>query len=146
MAYDDPHFLSTDITRLDYFAAHAPTEIPEWFQPDPEPYNGPPLPVIPESASEEDKKMLSDWLSDPCWDLEGEYAWFQEVAEAHSKATRDYKEFIKSDRYLQWRWTYAELMLVTRELYVDPQDEAAMKATGTLPAARRPVTQTRRRP
>jgi hypothetical protein len=138
-------FLSTEITRMDYFAAHAPTEIPDWYEPEPEPYDGPPFPAIPDNASDEDKKMLAGWLNDPVFDLEGEYVWFQEAADAHWKACREHGALQRSHRYMSWRWVYAQMMCITRELFVDPDEEKAMNARSVTPAPRRPVPPTRRR-
>lgn len=147
MAYDDPHYLRTDITRLDYFAAHAPAEIPHWFAPEPDPYTGPAAPVIPSDASDEDRLMLESWMKDPCFDLPEQFEWFEKAWEEHREAVRRHNEFQVVDRYLAWRWAYAEMMLGMREVYVTPDDEPWPETLDGSPSSlpRRSPSRTRRR-
>jgi hypothetical protein len=109
--------MNDSITRLDYFAAHAPTAIPDWFKPEEPEYNGPAYPTLPAGIPEEDRKMIASWERDPCFDLDGEYAWFQQDVEAYRAAMRDHKERIAVERYLRWPWAYAKSMLLWCDVY-----------------------------
>jgi hypothetical protein len=109
---------SDEITLLDYFAARAPQDIPDWFQPSYPEYEGPAYPAIPEGIPEEDRKMLASWTKDGCWDLEGEYAWFQEAAETYRQARENHDYMCKMGAYYEWRWEYAESMVTFRKAVV----------------------------
>lgn len=111
------------IDTIDYFAAHAPDEIPLWFKPEPlkRPLKPNPDPVI--------AGLAKSWLKDPCYDFpsifdqeSGEYSTeYRRIAEAFEKAISDWNEEnrridrLESERrYFQWRWYYAEQMLEHR--------------------------------
>jgi hypothetical protein len=112
------------ITPLDYFAAHAPKDIPIWFDFDEPEYTGPAHPAIPAGIPDDDRKMLESWLNDACFDLEDKYAWFQQEVEAYREAMRAHKERIVTERYFRWPWAYAKSMLLWRDIY-DKQQEAS---------------------
>jgi hypothetical protein len=111
------------ITRLDYFAARAPREIPDWFRPDPPAYDGPAFPDIPKDIPDDDRKTLESWVRDPCFDLDDQYAEFQDAAELHWTARKLYKEECEWDRYYQWPWTWAECMLIMRDTYMQEEPQ-----------------------
>jgi hypothetical protein len=110
------------ITLLDYFAAHAPHEIPYWFKPSTPEYDGPAFPKIPEGIPEEDRKMLESWINDDCFDLEGEYAWFQDAVKAYHQARKDYDHLCKTAAYYEWRWEYAQSMMTRRVAIVNESE------------------------
>lgn len=111
------------VSRLDYFAAHAPREIPDWFRPEEPAYNGPAYPATPAGIPDEDRKLIDSWEKDPCFDLDGEYAWFQTEVEAYRAAMRDHKERVAIERAFRWPWAWAKSMLLWGEIYTKEQPE-----------------------
>lgn len=107
-------------TLLDYFAAHAPRDIPDWFMSEPDAFAGPDLPRIPANATDEGKGILNAWMLDSSFDLPEEYAWFEAATRAHLEAKEKHHQDYLVDRYAQWPWAYAETMLLTREVYLPP--------------------------
>jgi len=131
------------LTMLDYFATRAPKEIPAFFMPEADPFDGPPYPQIPAEASEDDKKLLAEWTRDGCFDLPDEYAWFAEAAQDHRDAMKVHAEWYAFDRYYEWPWAWANSMLMTRELYMPDDDDgpqhppSASKRGNVTPIKRR---------
>jgi hypothetical protein len=108
----------------DYFAAHAPTEIPAWFV-----YGDdrPPIPHILDIGSalalqpgladlfDFEQENLRQWLYDGSWDLEPKleaigHAASKAIAESR-EARRAAEEQREADRYFAWRWHYADNMI-----------------------------------
>lgn len=111
-----------NITAREYFAAHAPTDIPDWF---PAPQE--PVVRIPDrlsmaqadprygNLSNEGKERLRQWLRDGCYDLPGAAGELGEAvnvrhAELLAQAQEADRERARR-RFIGWRWTYADMML-----------------------------------
>ena len=106
----------------DFFAAHAPTEIPDWFRPE-EIKEKPEMPI----PSPEIFKEAKSWAEHPTYDLEvvfkacdltdGKRAAaraFQEAMELYWDICREYDQINVEERYFWWRWYYAKMMLKYR--------------------------------
>ena len=122
--------VSTSATMMDFFAAHAPGQVPEWFtvdsEPKPQQLTIPDavaaLPAFAELSPEGQGNVLS-WLRDGCWDLEGKEAEVANEAAAAIDASVDKVAEWESranlraaERFFAWRWFYAHQMLLTREM------------------------------
>lgn len=117
---------------LDYFAAHAPTVIPTWFEIETDPLPPEPqrlsifdaasaLPAFAALSPGEQGSVLA-WLRDGTWDLEGreKAAADEAVAAIHAslEAIEEWKAkqaaWIRQkavDTFFAWRWFYAHQML-----------------------------------
>lgn len=99
----------------DYFAAHAPTDIPDWFKHrEPVKYY-PDCPHWSTLPNEDHREIARSWIDDPCYDLPDELRWFQEKFEAYQDAAIAWREQDALERYIQWRWHYADAMLEARK-------------------------------
>jgi hypothetical protein len=116
-----------NISLFDYFAAHAPAEIPEWFKPSSTkamPERPAPAPEIASAAE--------GWVKDPCFDFADAYKvreysdLFPErhypLAVAFELAMQVYWEECRRIaaenvelRFFEWRWAYAARMLAFKE-------------------------------
>ncbi len=116
------------MTLGDYFAANAPAEIPNWYQPT--------LPTVDEQTRhlrasvidtpfqvERLRRGVQDWRKDPCFDLEGlgETEGERKFLKAYEEAFNVYSEACavarsknEQARYFAWRWHYANSMLAVR--------------------------------
>lgn len=119
-------------TLLDYFAAHAPAEISEWFQPK-DAYAKPTHPEpAPEIAGPAKAWLAKAWLRDTCYDFAGSFdkpdpshsycAKYRPLAEQFESAVQAYEKQCAATekantehRYFAWRWYYAEMMMNHRE-------------------------------
>jgi hypothetical protein len=92
------------------FAAHAPQEIPEWFEytstltapQQPKDWQG-----MPES---EDRELLCNWTRDPCCDLPEHLMWYQDEWNDYRKNYHDHERRLKVERYFAWRMYYSAQM------------------------------------
>lgn len=111
---------------MDYFAAHAPTEIPSWFQhPDEFPV---PKPMSPRDAvaslanaellSEADKGLICASVDDAMILLSDRLAPYagaaEKAVEESWKAIENARRANEGARYFAWRWHYALTMIRTR--------------------------------
>jgi hypothetical protein len=113
----------------DYFAAHAPSEIPEWFEHDyeAEEIDAPQWSTLPLHL----QQAARDWINDPSFDLAemldadeyetDEYSKDYGALSAFETHWREYRIKLsvrsatnKIARYVQWPWAYADLMLAER--------------------------------
>lgn len=99
------------MTRRDYFAAHAPIEIPTWFEHPEPPKNIPPKPDFA-ALDPAHQSIVRDWQEDPCFDLPEELTWYAEKWTAYQKARADWNDENDAARFFHWRWYYADRMLV----------------------------------
>lgn len=88
-----------------YFAAHAPSEIPDWFDacsvPDPR-----------TKLNNSDYNHAADWISGDKKHLPEHLTWFSDAWHAYNKALNDMdREDADSQRYFAWRTYYADRML-----------------------------------
>jgi hypothetical protein len=104
---------ATGMRLRDYFAAHAPLEVPEWFRHVEPKKNFPPDADV-EDLDETHRKLARDWRHDPCFDLPEEIAWWGEKVKAHRAARSEWFEADVRARFIQWRWAYADAMLAAR--------------------------------
>lgn len=122
--YDDTKNYEEGMSLRDYFAAHAPNEIPNWFHGERDPAPDVPDVKVPDEFANE----FSDWRRGPVFDLTdsmqlkyGKEA--ADIAEVYESAWQDFwekydswKHVAKLQRYFQWRWHYADMMISTREV------------------------------
>jgi hypothetical protein len=101
------------MTLRDYFAAHAPAEIPTWFTHVELAKTFPPMPEV-EELDETHHKIAGDWRRDGCFDLPEEIAWWGEKVVAHRTGKASWEDLNRRERYVQWRWAYADMMLAER--------------------------------
>lgn len=94
--------------RRDYFAAHAPADIPAWFQ-----FDTGPKPVLPHPGALSGKHAkqwgVDGWLDES--DVDPEVLAFRERYHAAFKATDQYEAGHAQARFIAWRWHYADMML-----------------------------------
>lgn len=95
----------------DYFAAHAPDQIPVWFVHKEPKREYPPMPDYLKLDETHQQTALS-WQRDGCFDLPEEIAWFGEKVTAHRKGKADWEDANYAARYFQWRFYYADMMIV----------------------------------
>lgn len=124
------------MSLLDFFAAHAPAEIPKWFG-----VNKAPLRKIPDhhsalcsqpgfdDLSEQDKYTLQAWLSGGsklplpnrlCAIGTGAHRY---ITEARADLEREVSNR-EAERYFAWRWFYAASMVATKPNDVGNVDPA----------------------
>lgn len=120
----------TGMTIRDYFAAHAPTEIPSWFEVDGLPEPPRPVPtltsIMEEAAargvvlSERDLRELAEWTNDGSWDLPDHLVAVGDAVLARMRKDKDERERIqrenKAAAYFMWRLHYADRMISYRAL------------------------------
>jgi hypothetical protein len=108
------------IGRLEYFAAHAPAVIPDWFTPQGF-ENRPKAPGAPTTVfGVGDLKKISmfqGWIADPAWDIEDDYPNDERVAK-YAAAWRSYWEerahydaHFEMERHFQWPVYWAQQVL-----------------------------------
>ncbi len=97
-----------------YFAAHAPDEIPQWFKHKPLEESPPPPPMIP-FGPEHSVRHIREYLHDECTrDAYPNDEIFKEFVKRHRAyfaARHEYQIRDSAARMIQWRCTYADLML-----------------------------------
>jgi hypothetical protein len=115
------------MTLRDWFATHAPTDIPAWFSAGP--YQ--PIPKVPGShdalkaqagwlqLTHADQNTLRTWMADAVFELSDGLAvigWgaMKMIDEAMASAVKIQLQN-EAQRYIAWRWAYADLMLKGRE-------------------------------
>lgn len=113
---DDPsqQLECTGLGLLEYFAAHAPAEIPVWFEgvaPDFEGEEDPRGSEAYEALSDVDISEISNWLQDDFLDLPAHLSWFENQLIQHRQDCKDHAKDCQIERYFQWRKYYAEQML-----------------------------------
>lgn len=95
----------------DYFAAHAPDQIPEWFTGPKSPIVIPPMPST-DSLSEADAKTARGWLHGDIEDLPDHLLFYGEAVVARGVAIEQKKADENVRRYFAWRWYYAGMMIL----------------------------------
>lgn len=104
-----------EISRRDFFAAHAPAEIPDWFKHIEPEKTYPPMPDY-KALDETHQELARQWQCDPCFDLPEELAWYGEKVIAHRAGREDWVDADRRARYIQWRWAYAGMMVAASPL------------------------------
>lgn len=114
-----------DSQRRDYFAAHAPAEIPDWFKHEPPPKQYPGVLNFEELSPE--LRDMARWFSEDddneaAWEYAAEKFSEEEIKQAATFGRqlaanrRGYIEFSRENtiaRFFQWRKYYAETLLRT---------------------------------
>ena len=115
---DIPLVSPTGMSLRDYFAAHAPAEIPTWFYDGfvKKEYDGPAMPDPDAVENISDRDMCIEWMRDPVFDLPEHLRRFQNAVKAHRQAMDRHRSDEHARVYIAWRWAYADAMLAAREL------------------------------
>lgn len=97
------------LSRRDYFAAHAPADIPPWFQ-----FAFRSEPSLPNfndlsPAQQEQWHGLGDWLEDS--DVDPLVLDFRDRYHSAQKARLQYEHERAEAMFIAWRWHYADIML-----------------------------------
>lgn len=110
------------VSKLDYFAAHAPARPWQHYQP-----TVPPAPVTPmfdpvgndgEAPTEDEARKLCDWRIDACWDVDEAlpaYSYWCDSWRDYWIKLRAHKQLVEVEYDRQWPWFYAEAMLAESE-------------------------------
>lgn len=106
--------MKEELTLRDYFAVHAPDDIPGWFEATLSPATMPPMPRWQDLDKVHQNTALS-WINDGCFDLPNELEWFGKQVIRHREAHVQESQRRMHARYFQWRWHYADRMLAWRE-------------------------------
>ena len=94
-------------TMRDFFAVNAPP-VPAWFTYNPDPRNTPPArPALQDQPPEVQKAVANDKT------LGSAKAWYDALDDFKSKLEK-WNAGIEAEKYLTWRWHYAEQMLILR--------------------------------
>lgn len=120
-------YVSGGMTLRDWFATHAPTQIPAWFSAGP--YQ--PLPQVPSphdalkaqagwrQLTDRDQNTLRTWIADAVFELSDGLAvigWgAQKMIDEAMAAAVKIQSQNEAQRYIAWRWAYADMMLKGRE-------------------------------
>lgn len=113
--------MKKDLSRLDFFAAHAPTEIPKWFEV--KETKSPKKPdfhwhQLPEGK---EKKIFRKWSNFQA-DLPPEYDNYRIEWENYHNAINAWRQKNEAKKYFEWRRYFAEKMveLIKDEGQEDP--------------------------
>lgn len=101
------------MTLRDYFATHAPLDIPSWFEHVPPAKDVPPMPDHTTLDAAHQQIAIS-WQKDPCFDLPEEIKWFGDKVKAHRDAKAAWSDANYAARTFQWRYAFADGMLAER--------------------------------
>jgi hypothetical protein len=102
------------LTMRDYFAANAPAEIPDWFRHEEPPRDYPPQPDWRDIKDREQAEIAANWLSDGCYDLPESLRWFAAAVKQHRDSREQWGRENAAERFFQWRWHYADMMIASR--------------------------------
>lgn len=108
---------SAGMSLREYFAAHAPDDIPEWFTHIKPEQDFPPMPDLSEISTDPKdphRKLALDWQRDPCfdlWDQVPELKWYADEVIAHREGRSAWEDANRRARYFQWRYAYADGMI-----------------------------------
>lgn len=97
--------------KIEYFAAHAPVEVPSWFKEN-NPVKIPDPPSVNDSriATEKDRSYIRMWLdNDPC-ELPNHLSWFADEYREYNKLRAEAQRKHEEHRFFSWRWYYAAIM------------------------------------
>lgn len=113
--------------ELNFFAAHAPEQIPAWFERMPADQIGMEILPAPKEPRREDQIFADDpdlmreaesWRKDGTWDLEDSTnERLREFAISWRKFWNDRTHYDKNKairKYFAWRWYYAKMMINER--------------------------------
>lgn len=99
------------LTKREYFAAHAP-EVPDWFEHKTAPFPKEPKSWIDMAPDDPFKEEARQWYQDRSYDIASEeLQWFQQAWENFWEERHIWNKQDKANRYFQWRYYYADMML-----------------------------------
>lgn len=104
------------MTLRDWFATHAPAEIPFWFKHTPLPRPAP-APGWDTLATDEHKETARNWLASEDREIDelpDELRPWGESVLAASVAIADWQQANNVAAFIQWRWAYADAMIAQR--------------------------------
>lgn len=98
------------VSKLEFIACNAPSEIPSWFK------HTPPAVVVTERPSihkltAEDKKAVEQWHEFDC-ELPERLKWYDVQLIKHIDEQAAFDKLDKAAHYFQWRRYYAEQLLL----------------------------------
>jgi hypothetical protein len=101
------------LTVLEYFIAHAPAQIPDWYEAPPFLEEQPEKPLGASEwggndISDVDRHLLHHWMSDPSYDLRHPLQGFQQQIELYNKERSAYEKRLAAWRFFNWRLFYAK--------------------------------------
>jgi hypothetical protein len=109
-----PSGWASNMTMRDYFIAHAPADIPNWFNPVMRPCPAVPSHTqIADDATRQDVVIAMDCGTDP--ETPAGQAWIEQRNEA-ATAQEAWQHEFRRERYLQWPAAWADLMLIERHI------------------------------
>lgn len=109
------------MTLREYFAAHAPANVPTWFQHQPpaKTHGDPPMPKVPEPPRDQaEGETYTDFTSRRAEMVEVYNAAFQALKPTRAMWVLQEAAWVRRDcmaRLVQWRWAYAEAMVAASE-------------------------------
>jgi hypothetical protein len=115
-----------NITLRDWFAAHAPNEMPDWFI---ESYKWTPKPKQPNPSDDKylhrdvnpshkaDEAQLRGWMNDGCYDLPEHLRAFQDDYVQWNKDCEAWDNANRKLRFFAWREAYADGMTEPNAFY-----------------------------
>jgi hypothetical protein len=115
----------TGMSVREYFAAHAPHGIPDWFKPE---MADAPNPPTLRPCSDQAVRLAENWRSDPCYDLDDAARERTDLSRMDLQSLRAYEHAMRvyraarqlweeereRQKVAQWPWAWADLVLVSR--------------------------------
>ena len=98
----------TGLSKREYFACHAPIEIPAWFT-----HTKTERPTEPKRLNIHDPffRETHDWHSDQCYDLPEELQWYQQAWEKYWGLMSEWNRLNTIEKYFQLRYFFADMLL-----------------------------------
>lgn len=103
------------LTKREYFAAMAPTDIPDWFEHVPSKQDFPKVAEWSKIENENDRKLCQQWVHDGIFELPEHLQWFSETFQKHNDAKKQWSRKNEEARYFQWRMFYADNIIAELE-------------------------------
>jgi hypothetical protein len=104
------HSEAKGLSKREWFAAHAPIEIPNWFTHVPPEKKLTRRPIWLDIDNEQDRETCRHWL-DGEYDLPEHLKWFSDQFSKAYDEEQQWNIENESERYFQWRVHYADIML-----------------------------------
>lgn len=101
--------LTNTLTAHDYFMAHAPAVVPDWFSP-----VMPPCPVVPSLHSVDDKLRHEIIGTDCGEETPAAIEWLAE-RDRLTVLQADWQDEFRKQRYVQWPAAWADAMMEQRK-------------------------------
>lgn len=98
------------MTKREYFACNAPNLIPDWFKHTPPEMDRTPMPLLPDTAPDEDVYVIRLW-HDIGGSVPNHLNWYTDQFEKYQNEHSAFEYADRQARYFQWRVFYAEQLL-----------------------------------